>query len=95
MRSVCYASVDACGVFATLVWMHAECLLRLCGCMRSIAEAHEISERFRRDFGASIRSDRALFSTDMPRVMTIGDAPRVLTSLATGACQDLVSRGIS
>jgi hypothetical protein len=44
--------------------------------MRSIAEAHEISERFRRDFGASSDPDRAKFSTDMPRVMTIGDAPR-------------------
>ena len=44
--------------------------------MRSIAEAHEISARFR----SIIRSDRA-FSTDMPRVMTIA-MPRVLTSLA-------------
>ncbi len=44
--------------------------------MRSIAEAHEISARFR----SIIRSDRAL-STDMPRVLTIA-MPRVLTSLA-------------
>ena len=44
--------------------------------MRSIAEAHEISARFR----CIIRSDRA-FCTDMPRVMTIA-MPRVLTSLA-------------
>jgi hypothetical protein len=48
----------------------------VCECMRSIAEAHEISARFR----CIIRSDRA-FSTDMPRMLTIA-MPRVLTSLA-------------